>query len=846
MVPLIVERGPLSVFYTFKKNVTPHIPWEEYHAVSQVSRSINRFSPLYTSEYNSKIPPYYVFLRSFHANDRNDYSNLDQILNQIEEKLLITLTVEPTDIAFELENHTAYLAKLDTINRRDRSDFDLTNMCLANQTEDWAYQSINSPTKKLQYEEPLSKQVLRNQQRFHETLFQKQLQFCVTVFAQTQSVAKLIANVLCNCGFDDNAWNIDTFTSSDTVFHLLQDRVKCYDVFIPEIELDSTPKIYMNLRRLLFTAPGNELEGLIRLPIGNYHSPLCMRMDTDPDIIHESKGILTGFSSYYVKQHNMKIPYNISYSLLPKGGFLSGMPGSGKTSFIRNWQIQLHSGNYQRAFNDSNEGTCNHSSIPFLAIDTAKLDSRIFKFYKNHPDSRISSLAKDLRIYTAKENVSLFKINFFELQPGISKNEHIDNIMHCFKAAMPMSGPLPSLIEETLTTLYKNYDKDNPPMVRDFMRIFEIILEAKHYERTLYADIRAAVDVRLRPLLIGYIGKIFHCRHSSPSIPEIVNNPCVLEIDCLSVEKMAFLTLVVLTLIKEYYKTIPVCDRSLRHVIFLDEAHLLVGNNTDATVSESNPDPKAFAAEFIIRWLAEMRSLKVGLIISDQLPSAVAAEVIKNTATKVGFKQVAEDERIALGQTMLFKAKEHEEIARFLPGDAYLYTEGFHKPIKIKTILPSLDEKINDVHISESIIPHIENEDWHKDTKRQNIAADLSLLHEDMDQFDQKRILIAEEFTQLISALHQPTQKATDLNSLYQKIHKFECRLKHFFYIFKTNTYSPVIKETEEDGNRFPEIKKYRDQLIDRFNNTIQRDTESFLKRLSSLKQRLRPTTQKG
>lgn len=65
-----------------------------------------------------------------------------------------------------------------------------------------------------------------------------------------------------------------------------------------------------------------------------------------------------------------------------------------------------------------------------------------------------------------------------------------------------------------------------------------------------------------------------------------------------------------------------------RHVIFFEEAHNLIGPKAQKEGGEG-ADPKIAATAFIVKMLAEVRNLNEAIIIADQLPTAMAPEVIK-------------------------------------------------------------------------------------------------------------------------------------------------------------------------------------------------------------------------
>jgi len=137
--------------------------------------------------------------------------------------------------------------------------------------------------------------------------------------------------------------------------------------------------------------------------------------------------------------------------------------------------------------------------------------------------------------------------------------------------------------------------------------------------------------------------------------------------------------------------------------------------------------------------LAELRALGVGIVIIDQLPSAVAPEVIKNTATKLAFQLVANQDREELGGTMLFTETEYEDIARLRPGQAYFTTEGYHGPRKITTL--NLAEKLTGYSAPDNceLRAIISKESWFLDLTHQRVLCQLDMLQEEIHTWNKLR-----------------------------------------------------------------------------------------------------------
>lgn len=124
-------------------------------------------------------------------------------------------------------------------------------------------------------------------------------------------------------------------------------------------------------------------------------------------------------------------------------------------------------------------------------------------------------------------------------------------------------------------------------------------------------------------------------------------------------------------------------NRSVRHVIFIEEAHNLIANATGETVT-GDANPKVAATNYIVKMLAEVRALREGIIIADQLPTVMAAEVLKNTGLKIVHRLTAGDDRAVIGEMMSANGMQIESIATYMPGDALISYEGLMRPFKMK------------------------------------------------------------------------------------------------------------------------------------------------------------------
>jgi uncharacterized protein len=115
----------------------------------------------------------------------------------------------------------------------------------------------------------------------------------------------------------------------------------------------------------------------------------------------------------------------------------------------------------------------------------------------------------------------------------------------------------------------------------------------------------------------------------------------------------------------------------LRHVIVIEEAHRLLRARREGRAS-------AHAVELFAAMLAEIRAYGAGLVIAEQIPAKLVADVVKNTALKVMHRLPAADDRELAGATMNLDDAQSRQVVSLEPGVAAVFADGMDRPIRVR------------------------------------------------------------------------------------------------------------------------------------------------------------------
>ena len=366
----------------------------------------------------------------------------------------------------------------------------------------------------------------------------------------------------------------------------------------------------------------------------------------------------------------------VRHALLPKHAFLAGVPGSGKTNAMLHITSELWK-----------------NEIPFLVLEPAKQEYRALL---NDPAMR--------GVYLFSPNAAMdfpLHINPFEMPAGTRIAEHIRRLCTVFEGAFPLDPPMPFLLGKAIMAVYREcgwlphemYPGKEPrengsrarelPTMSMLYRRLEEELKSTQYSEEVRGNLQSALQTRIGSLLQMEMGDVFDVPESTFPPEKWISTPAVIELEAMGPGPANFLTLMLCSLIRETLKVNPRFEGNVRHVIFIEEAHNLIGPESKEQTG-MNADPKLAATAFLVKMLAEVRAWGEGIVIADQLPTVMAQEVLKNTGLKIGLRITSADDRALLGSTMAANDRDLEQMATFAVGESLIFYEKLMRPFRMR------------------------------------------------------------------------------------------------------------------------------------------------------------------
>lgn len=498
-----------------------------------------------------------------------------------------------------------------------------------------------------------AEQCLRLYDKFLESLRNTPHFLCrICAFAEHPALAKMILDAAAAEAVEEGNYNIDIVPEKG-----------CYSPFhasneIKSVHKDSVPPRGMENWNTIFLL--KEVPAFAMFPVLYPGETIEIPKESAP--VYENTGLELGTDN---NGYKVFMPLN----LLSKHALLAGVPGGGKTFSM------LHIASHLCA---------EPNNIPILVLEPAKKEYRALVHNERLPNLLVFSPG-------APGSFPL-RINPFEFPLGMKLSEHITSLVQVFNGAFDLTPPMPRLVTDGILQVYRdkgwypfeiNDGKHVYPSMQDLYTKMGELLDKSDYAPEIKSNLKSCLQVRIGSLLLMEMGNVFNVPGSTLQPEEWLQTSCVIELESLGPDAANFLTLLLLTIIRELLRQNPHAPKDRpRHVIFLEEAHNLIGPTTVA--NSENGDAKVASTQYIVDMLAEVRALQEAIIIADQLPTGLAPQVTKNTSLKIAHKITAMDDRQLLASTMSADGVQLEKMAVFEPGQALCIYEKVQKPFELR------------------------------------------------------------------------------------------------------------------------------------------------------------------
>ncbi len=496
----------------------------------------------------------------------------------------------------------------------------------------------------------------------------------VVAFADSQDIAVMLADSVAAEAVESGTYLIETLNSS-TGFSMYESDAKI-------LHKDKETGNYVAPFLSLYTL--EEIRPMFSFPILYPGESIECQKETDPVPFSKEVSVDrdTGEVHEVISLGVSSMGYDVTFpvKLFKKHAFIAGVPGAGKTNTMLYLVTTLWRDTEQH--------------VPFLVLEPAKQEYRSLAMIEGMEDLCVFSPGADTKFP--------LHINPFQFPVGLTLAEHIANLNAVFAGAFELIPPSPFLIDSCIEKVYlakgwnineRNDGTKEYPTMQELYDSLKVAVEESGYEGETKANIRSVMEVRIGSLLRREIGNVYNVRQSSMEPEEWLECPVIIELESLGEGPANFMSLLISTLIREVLKIRKTSDlaekktnklkREIEHIIFYEEAHNLIGPTTEDPAGGS-VDPKISATKYLVKMLAEVRALGEGIVIADQLPTAMAPEVLKNTGLKLGHRITAQDDRNLLGSTMSASADQLEEQGTFGTGQALIFYENLLKPFKMR------------------------------------------------------------------------------------------------------------------------------------------------------------------
>ncbi|HUH82347.1 MAG TPA: ATP-binding protein [Nitrososphaerales archaeon] len=259
-----------------------------------------------------------------------------------------------------------------------------------------------------------------------------------------------------------------------------------------------------------------------------------------------------------------------------------------------------------------------------------------------------------------------FAMNPLELEPGSDPTEHMAMICDIFSDIYHFTHPQAYMFRNALQKSLGETANDETPTIQALVRTIEAYPLKSAYDQ----ETKVALLRRLVPLTEGQPGRALG--GSGPlKMEELLGTAVCVELGHLrDIQSRAVFSDV---LLKMVYEEKVKRKGSLDHFTVVEEARNIA--------PARRPEDPPTVGE---RMISELRKFGEGMMFVAQFPTHVAAEVVKNSGTKIVHRLAWPDDVALIGDSLGLSPKQREHLMRLRVGEAVMGLGRIPRPILIQ------------------------------------------------------------------------------------------------------------------------------------------------------------------
>lgn len=337
--------------------------------------------------------------------------------------------------------------------------------------------------------------------------------------------------------------------------------------------------------------------------------------------------------------------------------FIAGTTGSGKTATV----IKLIAEAWNR------------HRVPCLIVDPVKED--------------YASAARHFRGGLNVVSGSTLCMNILQPWPGTPVDLHIARVSQAFRGSFSMPTPAPYVVTQMFDALLtQRGGPGDQASLADARDSLHALVRDMGYGAENTANIRAAVMTRLNLLLAPNRAHRFVWPDSAQLRRLFIGPTVVTLADLGDDEERSFIVLLLALAVWSAART-RTDPNPVEHLLVLEEAHRVIPETSQSPISDESGSAQRESAALLTSMLAEVRSFGQQVVVVDQSPAKVAADVVRNTNLKIAHRVVHPDDQRQLGGSLGLAESDYAALGSLERGQVVISTRSEPAPQMVRVAL---------------------------------------------------------------------------------------------------------------------------------------------------------------